>query len=274
MRADGYHRAMHNPGTSARQRRTALVTGASSGIGYDLARLLARDGHDLVLVARGVQALEHLAEECRASCSVVAHVIPADLADSGASERVVDELRQRQIPIDILVNNAGFGVHGPFASTDLSAELNLLQVNIVSLLQLTKLLLPGMIQRGWGRVLNVASTAAFFPGPYLNLYYASKAFVLSHSVALSRELEGSGVTVTALCPGPTRTNFQVRAKMERARLFSLTMMESQPVAEAGYRGMLRGHRVVVPGVMNKLSVLLSRLTPRGLQAKITARLNT
>ena len=210
-----------------------------------------------------------LADRCRAEHAATAEVIVADLADPASPQLLFD----RAQAVDVLVNNAGFGTCGPFVESDIEAECQLIQVNIVALTRLTRLCLPGMVQRGWGRILNVASTAAFVPGPYLSTYYASKAYVLSHSVALARELRGRGVTVTALCPGPTRTAFQQRAKMDQAKLFRLKVMESMPVAKAGYEGMLRGRPIVIPGFPNKLVAFCSRLLSRPLLAKVTAHLN-
>lgn len=253
------------PGTG----RRALVTGASSGIGRDIALLLAEDGFSIILTGRDETALASVADRCRTEHGATAEVIAADLADPASPQVLFDRVRS----VDVLVNNAGFGTYGPFAEADLNAELQLLQVNIVALTRLTRLFLPGMVQRQWGRILNVASTAAFVPGPYMSTYYASKAYVLSHSVALARELRGKGVTVTALCPGPTRTAFQQRAKMDHAKLFRLKVMESMPVAKAGYEGMLRGRPIVIPGFANKLSAFCSRLLPRSLLATVAAHLN-
>jgi short-subunit dehydrogenase len=250
----------------------ALVTGASSGIGRDLARLLAADGHSLVLVARNVEALDALATELRSE-RIFVHVIPTDLADPASPQRLADELAARHIAISILVNNAGFGWHGPFAKTEVEKTLSMVQVNLTSLMHLTRLLLPPMIARGHGRVLNVASVAGFMPGPYVATYYATKAFVVSLSEALSAELEGTGVTVTSLCPGPTATDFHARAKLANTRLFQANLMRSDDVARAGYRGMMAGRRLVVPGFKNKLLLLLLRLVPRGFVLRTSKRLN-
>ncbi len=201
---------------------TVLVTGASEGIGLELARLFARDGCRLALVARRAERLDALAVELRGRFGAAAAVIPADLADPGAPDGILAALRARSMEVDVLVNDAGYGVYGPFASTDLGAEIGLIQVNVASLTHLTKLLLPGMLRRGRGRILNVSSTAAFQPGPLMAVYYATKAYVQSFSEALSDELEGSGVTVTALCPGPTATGFQAavpRPTEQRTRGF-------------------------------------------------------
>ena len=194
-------------------KQTALITGASSGIGADLARLFARDGYDVVLVARSEEKLREVAEGIgKEHAGVTARVIVADLARPDAARDVVDALGG--LPIDALVNNAGYGVAGPFVETDVRSELEMIQVNVVALTHLTKLLAPGMVARKRGRILNVSSTAAFQPGPLMAVYYATKAYVLSVSEALAEELRGSGVTVTALCPGPTATGFAAASNME------------------------------------------------------------
>lgn len=257
------------PGTG----RTALITGASGGIGLDLAELMAADGFDLALLARSKVKLEELAAKLSGAHGVSARVLPKDLARPEAPAEVAAELAADGVAIDVLVNNAGFGVHGAFVESDLAEELALLQVNVVAVTHLTKLFLPPMVKRGWGRVMQVASLAALVPGPYLSCYYASKAYVLSHSLALARELRGTGVTVTALCPGPTATGFQARAGMERAELFRMRVMDSMTVARAGYQGMMRGRKVVVPGAGNKLSAFMTRLAPRGVVANVVANMN-
>ncbi len=251
---------------------TALVTGASSGIGHELARVLARYGWDVVLTARNAEALGRVAAEC-SSHGVRVDVVVADLADPAAPSHLVDELRERAREIDILINNAGFGNHGRFDRVGVKQDLDLLQVNVIAMTLLTKLLLPGMIHRRRGRILNVASTAAFVPGPYMSTYYASKAYVLSHSLALARELRGTGVTVTALCPGPTATDFQRRANIAASRLFSAKVMSAATVARAGYQGMMRGTAMVVPGAGNKFAAFASRFSPRMSLARIAEWLN-
>ena len=244
---------------------TALITGASGGIGEELARLLAAGGTNLVLVARGAERLTALATELSRTHGVQAGVIAQDLSAPDAAGAIVDELASRQLTIDILVNNAGFGVYGFFATTPAEDEARMLQVNIVALTMLTKRLLPAMIERRHGRVLNVASTAAFQPGPMMAVYYASKAYVLSFSEALSNETSGTGVTVTCLCPGPTATGFQDRARMRESRLFSaLSVASAADVARAGYDGMMAGRAIVVPGVANRIAVQALRVTPRAL----------
>jgi short-subunit dehydrogenase len=248
---------------------TALITGASSGIGADLARLFARDGYDLVLVARREEKLHELAKEL----GVTATVIAADLSKPDAAQQIVSKLVDKSINIDVLVNNAGLGLAGPFIANDFAKDLEMIQVNIVALTQLTKLLLPGMVSRKQGRILNVASTAAFQPGPLMAVYYATKAYVLSFSEAIADELRDTGVTVTALCPGPTATGFGNVAGMEQTRLFTLmNPMSSADVAKIGYEAMKRGRRVVVTGVMNKVLVQSIRISPRWMVTMIVRKL--
>lgn len=250
-------------------RPTALITGASGGIGADLADLFARDGYDVVLVARSEEKLRQLAERLQ-GFGASAQVIVADLAKPDAA---VDVVRQLHGEVDALVNNAGFGIVGPFAETDGAKELEMIQVNIAALTHLTKLILPGMVARKRGRILNVASTAAFQPGPLMAVYYASKAYVLSFSEALAEELSGSGVTVTALCPGPTETGFAEAAAMTDTRLFSTSKpADSKAVARTGYEAMKRGKRVVIHGLRNGMMAQLVRVSPRSVVTKIVRRL--
>ncbi|MGH7551120.1 MAG: SDR family NAD(P)-dependent oxidoreductase [Gemmatimonadota bacterium] len=250
------------------------MTGASSGIGRELAGLFAADGHELVLLARGMDRLESTAAELEARHGIMAHVLSEDLADPGAPDRIVESVRNLELVIDHLVNNAGFSVYGPFLETDREAERNMLQVNSVAPTALARLFAPGMAARGTGRILNVASTAAFQPGPGMAVYYATKAYLLSLSVALSVELEGTGVSVTVLCPGATRTRFVERAGLERSRLFNNErfLLDPGAVARAGYAGMLRGDRVVVPGVIHKAHDLAARFVPRGLAARMVSEI--
>ncbi len=252
---------------------TALVTGASSGIGLELATLLAKDRHDVVLVARGRDRLEGIALGLTEEFGVGATVLPADLTDPAAPLDVFLALAERKMAIDVLVNDAGFGVYGLFADTPLEEELAMIQVNVAALTHLTKLFLPGMLERRRGRILNVASTAAFQPGPLMAVYYATKAYVLSFSEALGNETAGSGVTVTALCPGPTLTDFQKRAKFTRPRpLPGPLVMDAAAVARAGYEGMMRGKRVIIPGAANRLFVQALRATPRNLATAISRKI--
>ena len=253
--------------------KTALITGASSGIGYELAKCFARDGVNLVLVARDETRLGQVAAELR-STSVSVRVVPADLARAVAPSEILDATRAANINVDYLVNNAGFGLCGPFADSDLRGDLDMLQVNMVALMHLTRLYLPGMLQRGSGGVLNVASTAAFQPGPLMAIYYATKAFVLSLTEAIAEELRDTGVTATALCPGPTLTDFQRRAKIERIRLMKskLLMMTAREVAEIGYLAFLEGKVIVIPGLFNKIGAQSVRISPRSMVRKVTRKL--
>src|ERR1051325_1648363 len=220
---------------------TALITGASSGLGLVFARLFAADGWDVALVARSESRLREIAADLERQFAVTARVIVADLARPHAAR---DVMLQLDGPVEALVNNAGFGLAGEFARTDLDGELNMIQVNIAALTELTKLVLPQMVARRSGRIVNVASTAALQPGPLMAVYYATKAYVLSFSEAIADELRDSGVTVTALCPGPTATNFAVAADMTDRRLFTVTKpMSSEAVARKGYAAMKRGKRI-------------------------------
>ncbi len=244
---------------------TALVTGASSGIGMELARLIAADGYDLVLVARRQERLEELARELTVAHGVSTRVIAADLSDAASPARIVEELDSERIAVDVLVNNAGLGIYGQLWKSDISRQLEVVQVNVVTLTELTGRLLPGMVSRRRGRVVNVASTAAFQPGPYMAVYYATKAYVLSFSEAIAQELKGTGVTVTALCPGPTITEFQEAAGLEDTWLFrGPLVMDAAKVARAGWSAARRGKRVVIPGLGNKLLKATVRFSPRRL----------
>jgi short-subunit dehydrogenase len=241
-------------------RPLALVTGASSGIGKELARVLAPD-HDLILSARRVEELNALAAELRAAHAATCHVSPADLADPRGPRQLFDATAAAGLAVDVLVNNAGFGDHGPFADAELGKLLRMIQVNVTALTELTGLFLPGMRARGRGKLLNVGSVAGFQPGPLMAVYYATKAYVNSLSEALDDELAGTGVTVTCLCPGPTRSEFRAVAGIQRG--FSVAQeMDTRAVAEAGVRGMRRGKRLVIPGFRNRLLIFAERFLPR------------
>ena len=249
-------------------RPLALVTGASSGIGEDLARVFAREGWDLVLVARSVEKLHALAKELEAAHSTESLVIPADLSEPSAPAAVWKALGDR--PLDALVNNAGYGVAGAIAEVPFAPEIGMFQVNVMSLVALTKLVLPGMVKRNSGRILNVASTAAFQPGPFMAGYYATKACVLSYTEALAEELRGTGVSATCLCPGPTRTDFFRRADLEGVAYISrLGLMSSRDVAELGYRAMMARKPLVIAGLMNRFMAFSVRFAPRRLVVRIT-----
>jgi short-subunit dehydrogenase len=252
----------------------ALITGASGGIGEDLARLIAAGGRDVVLLARGALKLQTLADELSRAHKISATVLAMDLSAPGAADEVARTLAERRITIDMLINNAGFGSHGEFASENPVEQSRMLQVNVVALTMLTRVVLPGMIERRRGRILNVASTAAFQPGPLMAVYYASKAYVMSLSLALTEETAGTGVTVTCLCPGPTRTGFQERAQIGKSRLLSVgSVMSSADVARAGYDAMMAGRALITPGVANKIGAQSVRFVPRRVAAKIAGALN-
>jgi uncharacterized protein len=251
----------------------ALVTGATSGIGLELATLLARDRRDVVLVARRRERLDAVARGLAEEFGVRATALEVDLARPDAPAEIVRELEARGIEVEFLVNNAGFGIHGRFSDADPERLVEMIQVNATSLTSLTRLLLPDMLERRRGRILNVASTAAFQPGPLMAVYFATKAYVLSFSEALGNELDGTGVTATVLCPGPTITEFQKQAGIEDAPLFSGPLVQdAATVALAGYRGMLRGKRIVIPGAGNNVLVQALRVTPRRLATAIARRI--
>ena len=252
--------------------KTALITGASGGIGYELALLFARDGYDCILVARGQDKLKELAERLEREHRVKTLVLGKDLSRPSAVDEIYEEVTAASMQVDVLVNNAGFPVFGLFNETDLQAEIEMLQVNVIALTALTKLFLKGMVERRAGRILNLASTAAFLPGPLMAVYYASKAYVLSFSQALSNELRGTGVTVTALSPGPTRTGFQKRGAMEDSRLVQGQIADAASVALAGYRGLMAGKTIVIPGFSNNLIPWVVRLSPRGVVTRVVRRM--
>ena len=250
-------------------RKTALITGASTGIGYEFTKLFARDGYNLVLVARSEQQLHKLADELQEKHGIAVKVIAKDLSNANAPDEIFVELQQEGMTVDVLVNNAGFATYGKFTEIDLNAELQEMQVNMVALTHLTKLFLPDMLKKGWGKILNVSSTAAFQAGPLMAVYYATKAYVLSFSEALAEELRGTGVTVTVLCPGPTESGFQRRANMEDSRLFrGNKVADAATVARIGYRGLMTNKTVVIPGLRNKLLAESVRFIPRKVAARV------
>jgi short-subunit dehydrogenase len=255
-------------------RPVCLVTGASAGIGRELARQAAADGHDLVLVARRRERLEELGAELTGAHGGTAHVVPADLADPAAPAAIAAELADKGVEVDVLVNNAGFGSNGRFHELDLSWELKMVQVNIAAQVALTGHFLPGMVQRGRGRVLNIASTAAFQPGPKMATYYATKAFVLSWSQAVAVELQGTGVTLTVHCPGATLSEFTDVAGTGKTRLFTTQQAPSAAeVARHAWAATKRGERVAIHGFANKVGALGARMSPAGIAMSVAQRLN-
>jgi uncharacterized protein len=240
--------------------QTALITGASGGIGEEFAKVLARKGMNLVLVARSQDKLQALAQQLQTQHNISVKVIAQDLSKVNSAQIVFDQLKDT--PIDMLINNAGYGTYGYFHETDLQTELDEMQLNMVTLVHLTKLFLPQMLQRKHGRIMNVASTAAFQSGPLMAVYYATKSFVLNFGEALAVELKGTGVSMTTLCPGGTESGFQQRAAMTESKLVQNNMMTSKKVAEEGIEAMLKGRRVIVNGFRNQALAFLVRLLPR------------
>jgi hypothetical protein len=257
--------------------QTALITGASVGIGYELAKQFARGGYNVLLVARNHDRLAAVCEEIK-GMGVQADWVARDLSQPDGAIGVYADTLERKIEVDVVVNNAGFGALGRFDEIDLQRQIDMVQVNIATLMELTHRFLPGMVQRGQGGVLNVASTAAYQAGPLMAVYYASKAFVLSFTEAIAEELKGTGLKVSALCPGPTSSEFRSRAKLDapdapvtQSKL--IPTMTAEAVAAAGYRGWRRGKRIVVPGLMNKLGVQGTRLGTRRFATKIAGKIN-
>src|SRR4051812_8895375 len=250
---------------------TALITGASAGLGAEYAKLFAADGHDLVLVARRRDRLDAIAAQLQEARGVKGRVGGPDLSAPDGPRKGLEALHG--MPIDFLVNNAGFGTSGAFAELPVDRELEMIQVNIVALTALTRAVLPGMIARRSGRILNIGSTAGFQPGPFMATYYASKAFVNSFTEALWYELRDTGVTATVSCPGATATEFAAVAGNDRSRLFRMGAASAASVAREGYRAMMAGKPIVVHGVRNKLGVQLLRVSPRGAIRAVAAALN-
>ncbi|MDP4162843.1 MAG: SDR family oxidoreductase [Bacillota bacterium] len=244
--------------------KTALITGATSGLGYEFVKLFAKDGYNLVLVARNKQKLEEIKQSFK---NIEITIISKDLSLSGAAKEVFGELENRNIDIDILVNNAGFGLLGNFDELDINKQVEMINLNITALTELTYYVLPKMKQRNSGKIMNVASTAAFQPGPLMAVYYATKAFVLSLSEALVEELSGYDVTITTLCPGATKTNFGAVANVEGTKMFSQAMT-SDIVAKQGYDAMMKGKRVIITGGMNKVGAYTAKFFPRSIAAKL------
>jgi short-subunit dehydrogenase len=252
--------------------QTALITGASGGIGYELAKLFAKDHYNLVLVARSAPKLTQFVDELRRQFGVSAKAIPLDLTAASAPQFLFDQLKREGIAVDILVNNAGYGVLGEFAKVPLEESLGQIQLNLTALTHLTKLFIGTMIERRSGKILNVASTAGFQPGPLMAIYYATKAYVISFSEALANELSGSGVTVTCLCPGATDTGFQGRAGVADTKLFkTIRPMDAKTVARDGYRGLMAGKTLLISGFRNWLLAESVRVGPRKLVTAISRK---
>jgi uncharacterized protein len=249
---------------------TALITGASNGIGLELAKVHASKGDNLVLVARNKAKLDELKAELEKSYKISVYTIGKDLSASNAAQEVYDETKRQNIQIDYLINNAGFGDFGMFVETDWNKELQMINLNITTLTQFTKLYLQDMVKRKSGKIMNVASTAAFQSGPTMAVYYATKAYVLSFSEAIDNEASEHGVTVTTLCPGATESGFQAAAAMEESALVKgKKLPTSKEVAEYGYKAMMNGKTVAIHGMMNYLMANSVRFTPRAIVVKLT-----
>ncbi len=241
--------------------KTVLITGASGGIGKELAYIFAREGHDVVLVARSETALNLIAKDCEKQHGVQTFVIVADLAVENAGKNLYDEVLRRGIEVDVLVNNAGFGSHGSFVNQKVMSNTQMIQLNIITLMELTALFVKEMVKNKRGKILNIASTAAFQPVPNFAVYAGTKAFVLHFTEALHAELSGTNISISALCPGPTATGFEERAKMKDSKLFKSGVMNAKRVAEVGYQGLMRNKMTIVPGFKNKILAVASGMTP-------------
>jgi short-subunit dehydrogenase len=252
-------------------RRLALITGASEGIGAELARIMAAAGHDLALVARRQDRLDALAEEIAAAGAPRPLTIPCDLLQPQAVDTLLSRLEAAGAQVDILVNNAGYGLHGSAHRLERAEQIGMIDLNIRVLTDLTLRLLPQLVSVR-GRILQVASVAAFLPGPHMAVYYATKAFVLSFGEALAQELKETGVSVSVLCPGPTKTGFQARAGLDATLFKMMRPMNARDVAQAGYDGMMAGRRTIFPGPLNGASAILARIAPRMLLLPLVARL--
>jgi hypothetical protein len=254
-------------------KNTALITGASNGIGLELAKIHASKGGDLVLVARNKTKLDELKLDLERQYKVSVYTIGKDLSANNSAQEVYDETRKQNIQIDYLINNAGFGDFGMFVETDWNKELQMINLNITTLTQFTKLYLQDMVKRRNGKIMNVASTAAFQSGPTMAVYYATKAYVLSFSEAIDNEVSDKGVTVTALCPGATESGFQAAAAMEESNLVKgKKLPTAKEVAEYGYASMMKGKTVAIHGIMNWILANSVRFMPRALVVKITRRI--
>ncbi|MEL7355362.1 MAG: SDR family oxidoreductase [Cyanobacteria bacterium J06560_6] len=246
--------------------QTALITGASRGIGLALAKVFARENHNLILVARSTDELKAAQQGLSEKHNVNVVVFSHDLINPEERQQLFEKVKQQNLTVDILVNNAGFGDYGEFASSDWEKLQGMLMLNVVALSHLTHLFLPGMISRGSGKILNLGSTAAFQPGPMMAAYFASKAYVLSFSEAIAAETEGTGVTVTVLCPGPTQSNFGKVSNMDKIAAVGSLSADKFPtakeVAEYGYQQLIQGEVVAVHGLLNKFLTFTPRITPR------------
>lgn len=252
-----------------------LITGASSGIGLELAKICAQHGHNLILVARSQESLNALSTEIQRVSQVKAEVIPLDLSVAGAAHQLFDTIQKNSWEVNILINNAGVGDHGLFATSSLKKQTEMIQLNITSLTELTHLFLSPMLHRKTGKILNVASTAAFQPGPLMSVYYATKAYVLSFSEALAEELKDTGVTITTLCPGPTESRFHKEANISNVALLEMMKLpSSHEVADYGFKAMVKGKVTAIHGYKNFILAQSSRFLPRAVVRKIVKNIQS
>lgn len=248
--------------------KTVLITGASSGIGKQLSKFFAKDNYNLILTARNEKKLDDIAEKLRKSYNSQITIIKKDLSKTDSAEELYKEIKSRNLKIDILINNAGFGKSGPFCSKDNETYSEMIRLNILSLTILTNLALKDMIKNGSGKILNVASTGAYVPGPYTAVYYATKAYVLSFTEAISNEIKNTGINISVLCPGPTLSGFAERAGRENSKI----AMNSESVARIAYKGLLKNKKLIIPGFTNKVAVFFSKLLPGKLTAGFISRM--
>jgi uncharacterized protein len=249
-------------------RKTALITGASNGLGVEFAKIHAAKGDNLVLVARSKDKMNLLKAEIEKRHDVSVYVIGRDLSETGAPKTIYNELKTQKIHVDYLINNAGFGDFGLYEKSNWEKQLQMINLNITAVAYFTRLFLPDMIKNNYGKILNIASTASFQPGPTMSVYFATKAFVLSFSEAIANEVKGTGVTVTALCPGATATGFKTAASLDNSNLFKGEIATSKSVAEYGYKAMMKGKTVVIHGLMNKIMAFSVRFAPRNVVTAI------
>ena len=250
-------------------RRTALITGASNGLGVEFAKIHAAKGDNLILVARAKDKMNLLKTEIEKRHNVSVHVIGRDLSEPGAPKTIYNELKAQKIQVDYLINNAGFGDFEMYEKSNWEKQLQMINLNITAVAYFTRLFLPDMIKNKYGKIMNVASTASFQPGPTMSVYFATKAFVLSFTEAIANEVKGTGVTITALCPGATATGFKTVASLDNSNLFKGTVATSKSVAEYGYKSMMKGKTVVIHGLMNKIMAFSVRFAPRKAVTAIT-----
>ncbi|WP_445958068.1 SDR family NAD(P)-dependent oxidoreductase [Yeosuana sp.] len=251
--------------------KTALITGAASGLGFEFSILLAKDFYNLILVDIDKANLQTAKKIIQRSYNIKIKVLVKDLSKVNIAQEIFDEIKS--VSIDVLINNAGFGLFGPFVQTSWQKESNMLNLHVMATTQMTKLFLIGMVQRRSGKILNVSSVAAFEPGPLMSIYYASKAYILSFSEAIANELQGTGVTLTTLCPGPTKTKFQeVVANSSSKNEIRINMASAKDVAKIGYKAMLAGKEIIIPGLLNKVIAFLPRLMSRNKVTSIVRKI--